>query len=72
MLRIKSHTCQRSSEGLNIPCAHQDPGAPQRLRQNGVFVSPKEVWVSSGLLQGQASGCNRPGYSISPLGGVCH
>ena len=25
----------------------------QRLRQNCVWVSPEEVWVSSGLLQGQ-------------------
>ena len=31
-----------------------------------------EVWVSSGLPQGQGSGCSRPGYGISPLGGGCH
>ena len=30
-----------------------DPEIPQRLRQNCVWVSPAEVWVSSGLPQGQ-------------------
>ena len=35
-------------------------------------VSPEEVWVSSGLLQGRDSGYSRPGYRISPLGGGCH
>ena len=34
--RIKPHTFQRQSEGSNIPCAHQDPENPQRLRQNCV------------------------------------
>ena len=52
MFRIKSHTWQRRSEGSNKPCANQDPETPQRLRQNSVWVSPLEVWVSSGLLQG--------------------
>ena len=47
--RIKPHTRQRHSEGSNKPCAHQDPEIPQTLRQNHVWVSPKEVWVSSGL-----------------------
>ena len=51
--RIKPHTCQRCSEGSNKPCEHQDPGTPQRLRQNCVRVSPVEVRVSSGLPQGQ-------------------
>ena len=51
--RIKPHTFQRCSEGSNKPCVHQDPESPQRLRQNCVWVSPEEVWVSSGLLQGQ-------------------
>ena len=26
--RIKPHNCQRFSEGLNKPCAHQDPEIP--------------------------------------------
>ena len=34
--RIKPHTLQRPSEGSNIPCVHQDPKTPQRLRQNCV------------------------------------
>ena len=50
--RIKPHTCQRLSESSNKPCAHQDPDIPQRLRQNCVWVSPVEVQVSNGLLQG--------------------
>ena len=33
---IKAHFRQRSSEGTNKPCAHQDPETPQRLRQNCV------------------------------------
>ena len=33
------------------PCAHQE--TPQRLSQTCLWVSPVEVWVSSGLLQGQ-------------------
>ena len=53
MFRIKSHTHQRCSEGSNIPCAYQDTRTLQRLRQNCVWVSPEEVQVSSGLLQGQ-------------------
>ena len=53
MVRIKAHTQQRLSEGSSITCAHQDPETPQRLRQNCVWVSPEEVWVSSGLLWGQ-------------------
>ena len=51
--RIKPHTCQRRSEDSNIPCVHQDPETPQRLRQNYVWVSFEEAQVSSGLLWGQ-------------------
>ena len=50
---IKPHTHQRHSEGSNIPCVHQDPETPQRLRQNCVWVSPEVAQVSSGLLRGQ-------------------
>ena len=53
MFRIKPHTHQRHSEGSNKPCVHQDPGTPQRLSQNCVWVSPVEVPASSGLLQGR-------------------
>ena len=45
--------CQRCSEGSNKPCEHQNPEASQNLRQDRVLVSPEEVRVSSGLLQGQ-------------------
>ena len=34
--KIKPHSHQRCSEGSNELCAHQDPGTPQRLRQNCV------------------------------------
>ena len=51
-LRIKPHIHQRLSEDWNKPCVHQDLEHPQRLRQNCVWMSPAEVRVSSGLLQG--------------------
>ena len=50
---MKHHTRQRLSEGSKKPYAHKDPETPQRLRQNCVLMSPTEVWVCSGLLQGQ-------------------
>ena len=50
--RIKSHTCQKFSEGSNKPRAHQHPETPQRLTQC-VWVPPVEVGVSSGPPQGQ-------------------
>ena len=50
VFRNKPHT---RSEGSNKPCAHQDLETPQRLRQSCVCVSPEEVQLSSGLLQGQ-------------------
>ena len=53
MFRVKPHTRQRCSEGSNISCVHQDAETPQRLRQNCVWVSHEEIWVSSGLLQGK-------------------
>ena len=34
-------------------CVQQDPGTPQRLRQNCVWASPVDVPVRRGLLQGQ-------------------
>ena len=55
------------------PCVHQ--GTPQKLSQTC-------LWVSECLLQrhgsavdchrGRGSGCSRPKYGISPLGGGCH
>ena len=47
---------------------------PCRPIQNCVWVSPVEIWVSSGLLEGfwlqQIYGWNK--YGISPLGGGCY
>ena len=53
MFRIKPHAHQRRSEGSSQPCVHQDPGTPQRLRQNCLGASPVEGRVSSGPPQGQ-------------------
>ena len=71
--RIKPHTRQRCSEGSNIPCVHQDPETQQRLRQSYIWVSPEEVRVSNGLLQGQGL-CvqqtwvwHKPSWRRSPL-----
>ena len=52
MFIMKLHTCHRYSEGSNKLYAHQDLETPQRLRQNCLSV-PVEVWVCSGLPQGQ-------------------
>ena len=65
MFRIKPYSRQSHSEGLKKSRVHQDPGTPQRLRQNCVRVSPEEVRVVGGLPQGQAL-CAADG--ISPLG----
>ena len=50
---IKPNFHQRCSEGSNKPYTPQDPGTPERLRQNCVWASPVEVQVSSGLPQRQ-------------------
>ena len=62
----------RDAQRAQMNLAHQDPETPQRLSQNCVWVSPVEVWVSSGLPQGRGSGCSRPGSGISSLGGGHH
>ena len=69
-----ANSCEkRCSEGSNKPCVHQDPETPQRLSQNCVWVSPAEVWVKSGLLQGQGLWvqqtwvCHKPSWRRSPL-----
>ena len=70
---IKPHSRQRRSKGSNKPCAYQDPGNPQRVRQNCVWVYPVEVQVSSRLPQGRGYGCSRfgcwhkPSWRRSPL-----
>ena len=63
--RIKPQSRQRRSEGSN-KSVHQDPETPQRL-------SPEEVWVSSGLPQGQGLWVQqtwvwpKPSWRRSPL-----
>ena len=56
--RIKPHSLQSCSESSNKPCVHQDPGTPQRLRQNSVstqspFYPPQcpchPVWASPSI-----------------------
>ena len=53
MFRIKLHAHPKCSEHSHKPCADQDPESPQRLGQSCVWMSPGQVWVSRGLLQGQ-------------------
>ena len=53
-------------EGSNIPCAHQDLETPQRRRENCVSVCPEEVWVSSGLLQGQGLWVQQTWVQLKP------
>ena len=52
--RIKPYTYQRCSEGSNKTlCAPGDPTETDPNLPLRVWVSPAEVWVSSGLPQGQ-------------------
>ena len=37
--RVKTHTCQRCSEGSNKPCAHQDPETPETETELCLSVS---------------------------------
>ena len=53
MLKIKPYFLQAHSESSNKPSENQNPGTPQRLRQNCVWVCPVEVQVGGGLPQGQ-------------------
>ena len=62
----------RDAQRVQTNLVHTRTQGPQRLRQNCVWVSPEEVQVISGLLQGRGSGYSRPGYGISPLGGGHH
>ena len=71
MFIIKSHSHQRCSEGSNKPGAHQDPGTPQRQRQN----SEHFLWRYRSAVdcrRDRGSGCSRLGYGISLLGGNHH
>ena len=52
VFKIKPTPTRDAQRTQNRPCTHQDPEIPQRLNQCA-WVSPAEVQVSSGLLQGQ-------------------
>ena len=70
MVRIKPHTRQRCSEGSNktfFDFTETEPDLPL-----SVWLSPVEVWVAVACYRDRGSGCRRPGYGISPLGGVCN
>ena len=59
--------------GLEQTLCHQNPQTPQRLRKNCIWMSSEEVWVSSGLLQGQGLWvqqtwvCHKPSWRWLPL-----
>ena len=72
--RIKPHTCQRL-RGLKQNLVHTRTQRPHRHCARPVFESPAEVWVSSGLPQGQGRWVQLPGshsLCINPLGGGHH
>ena len=72
--RIKPHTCQRL-RGLKQNLVHTRTQRPHRHCARPVFESPAEVWVSSGLPQGQGLWVQLPGshsLCINPLGGGHH
>ena len=51
MFRIKTHTHQRWSEGLNKACMHQDLETPQRLSKKCFSVSCRgtgQQWTAAG------------------------
>ena len=58
--RIKPHTCQRLG-GLKQNLVHTRTQRPHRHCARPVFESCAEVWVSSGLLQGQGLWVQLPG-----------
>ena len=60
MFRIKTHTHQRHSESSNKMCAPGDPTKTEPGLPLSVWWSPGEVWVSSGLLQGQGLWVQQP------------
>ena len=64
--RIKPLTHQRQSEGSNKPCAHLDPETEQELCLSVSCKGTGQQWPA---IRGRSSGCSRPGYGISPLGG---
>ena len=71
--RIKPHTHRDAWRAQTKPCMHQE--TPQRLSQIclGVFECLLQRYGSAvACHRGRGSGCSRPGYGISPLGGGQH
>ena len=72
MFRIKPHTHQRSTEGSDKCCAHWTQ-RPHRDWDRTVIECL--LWRYRSAVDccgGRGSGCMRPGYGISPLGGCRH
>ena len=72
MFRIKPHTHQRSTEGSDKCCAHWTQ-RPHRDWDRTVIECL--LWRYRSAVDccgGRGSGCMRPGYGISHLGGCCH
>ena len=69
--RIKSHTRQRCLEGSNLMCTRTQ--RPHRDWDRTVFECLLRRYGSAvDCWKGRGSGCSRPGYGISPLGGGHH
>ena len=71
--RIKPHTHQRCSKDQTKPCAYHK--ALQRLIQTCLWVFECLLWRYRSAVAccwSRGSGCSRPGYGISPLGGAHH
>ena len=63
--RIKPHTCQRYLDGSNKTLSTPGPRDPTETETD--IESPVEVWVSSGLPQGQGLWMQLPGaHSLWP------
>ena len=63
-LASNSIPARNAQRAQTKPCALQDPETPQETESDWpltAWVLAKEAWVSSGLMQGQGSGCSRPG-----------
>ena len=71
--RMKSHTCQRCSEGSNKAFCTPLLIGPTETKPElllSVRVSPAEAWISSDLHGDSGSYCSRPGSPVSPPVGL--
>ena len=72
MFRIKLQTHQRLCKGSNKPCMHQDPEIHRDWDRTVFECLPQKYGSAVDCCRGRGSGCSRPGYGISPLGGGHH